>query len=118
MNINNILSIHKQKNPKSVAIITEKYQITYENLENYISKMTTFLYCKGVKEDAVVITLFNSELLEAIFMFAIPRMGATIFPIPINVSEESLLENINKTNALFTISDILNINSPFINSIK
>lgn len=108
INITDILTFQAKKTSDSIAIITKKYQITFGVLEKYVWKLSTYLYKKDIRKDNVVIILFENELLHAITILSVARIGATVFSLPLNISKEFLLENIDRTNASFIASDRLN----------
>lgn len=106
-NFTNILSKQAKTTPDSIAIVTTNLKINYKLLENYVWEMSTYLYNKGVREGNVVVVINKDELLYAIVILAIGRIGATVYTLPLNITKEFFKKNIQRINASFIVSDTL-----------
>lgn len=68
--------------PERAALVLPERDISYRELDRLAWQSAQYLHDEGVRAGEVVAMSFESELMMAVSMLGIARLGATIFPIP------------------------------------
>ncbi len=105
-NIADILSLQAKNIPGSIAIRMTDRSFTYKELDDLVWKSTAFLYYHGIRAEDVIALRFKNEFNHIVFMFAVARMGATVFSLPVNAPSLASAQMFSSTNTKILLTDI------------
>ena len=105
-NIADILTYQAKKHPNKIAIYSSSFEISFEELENYVCKLCSYFAMKNIQEGTIVIHSFEDELLTTVAMISTAKIGATLIAVNTNINKLQLENIIDISEASFFISDI------------
>lgn len=105
-NVSELVTYQSKVRPNDVVIYEKDFNVTYEELEFYISNLAKWLLSKGVKPKNIVGITFKDEYLAFVSMLAISRIGATVFSIPTDTSPLQKKELVDELNIKDIITDL------------
>lgn len=114
-NISFILTKQANLIPNSPAIITDEIEITYKELNTYVSNISFYFLDQGIKSNDVVILSLDNELLLFISMLGLARIGAPFCTTPSSTSQSIIKELQDKIDAKFIL---LSKDTSITNSLK
>ena len=104
-NIVDFITNQAQSAPHNLAIIDNGDAISYKLLDELINRCATSLHNSGIKEGDIAINVFNSDMLFAITMLALAKLGATLVSLSNDVSDDYIEQIAHDTNVTFILSD-------------
>ncbi|SHI21284.1 AMP-binding protein [Sporanaerobacter acetigenes] len=110
MNISKILTEASKKYPHKVAIYDEDKEISYENLENDVNKISNNLLKLNVKIGDIICIMLENNLNFIKMYFAISRIGGIIIPINPMCKKQEINYILNNSNARIIIINENKIN--------
>jgi acyl-coenzyme A synthetase/AMP-(fatty) acid ligase len=84
MNLADILLQQARLRPDAPAIVAEGTQLTYQQLDRLCWRVCAFLQQHGIQKGQVVACSLQSDLVYALVMLGLARVGATLFSLPEN----------------------------------
>ena len=102
---NNIVRLHKNK----VALDSENYSLTYEELNKLVDKTASGLILNGVDKSNVVIVAMQRSPEFIIAILAIMKVGATYLPVSDSSGSQELVHIINETGAKYLLTNDLSM---------
>src|SRR5699024_5080797 len=81
MNLLQIITEHAKRTPNKVALLNEKEQVTYAQLEKMINKTANALISCGVKKGDRVLMQIGNRFEFVYCYFATMKIGAIIVPV-------------------------------------
>ncbi|MBA2655473.1 MAG: amino acid adenylation domain-containing protein [Tatlockia sp.] len=94
-----------KKTPKATAIVYNDYILNYEMLNNKANQIAYFLLHQGLKSEAFIIILTESNPNIILSLLAILKAGGAYVPIDINYPIERIKYFINDSGAEIIICD-------------
>jgi acyl-coenzyme A synthetase/AMP-(fatty) acid ligase len=92
MNITDSIKHFAQSTPEALALLYSDETITYVQLERKVEQGVQFFTQAGVKPSQVIALMLEDELLTALSMLALARMGCTVITLESSMSSVMLEE--------------------------
>lgn len=105
LNITFDLIAHARANPGGVALVLMDREINYEQLNGLTWICAQYLHEQGVRASDIVALTFKSDLLLAIAILGLTRIGATVLSIPKSATASQRSQWEEAAHAKYLLSD-------------
>lgn len=100
----NLFEEQVAKTPEAIAIVFEKEQITYNELNKKANQLAHYLISKGVKEEAIIPICIERGIDMIIGIIGILKTGAAYVPIDPDYPQERINYMLNDTSGNIVVS--------------
>jgi pyochelin synthetase len=106
------------KTPNKSALILTNEEVTYEELDTLVWRVTTMLHEKGVRAGDVVGVLQEQEFLRILSVLGLIRLGATVIPLARSLTSYQRAEISSLVGVRWVLTDFLKIQANNSNILK
>jgi len=105
MNLADQLTTQAQLRPHAPAIVQGKKAVTYGELEQLVWRAATLLRSRGISPGEVVALGVRDDILTAICMMALARIGATVLSLTVHMPPTLRLQRASEARVTTVLSD-------------
>ncbi|MDP4179622.1 MAG: amino acid adenylation domain-containing protein [Bacillota bacterium] len=104
LTIHQLFENQAEKNPDNIAVVFEKKQLTYKELNEKANQLARLLCKKGVKSDSIVAIMFDRSIEMIVGILAVLKAGGAYLPIDPEYPPDRIgfMLNDSETNILLT----------------